>query len=150
MMSMEQRGLTPFWRSFSDLGRAGDFIDRHNWPGFMRRASMPTIDMYETEKDVVVEADLPGYNPEDISLRITSYGLTMKGILEKSREDKGDDYYLREREFGSFSRNVRFPTQVISEKATAKYKDGVLRISVPKAYQNPGDCRELRIQRISN
>jgi len=150
-MYTEGRGITPRWRPWGDLRRPeADFLDWNlwgNWPHFFRRAGVPTLDMYETGKEIVVEADVPGYKPEDISIQLTPHVLTMRGRTETKKDEEREDYMLRERGFGEFSRTVRFPVEVRVEEARARYKDGVLTITVPKLEKDAGGVRDLPIER---
>jgi len=148
-MGRDEHDITPLWKGVPDLGRFGEGLFNwgleSNWPRFFR--SGPTIDMYETDKDVIVEAEVPGYSPDHISVRVTSNGLIIRGQMEKTEVDRQNDYHMRERRYGSFSRTIRFPTEAMPDRATAKYKDGVLRITAPKAGQATDNHRELRIER---
>jgi len=147
----EERGITPEWRPWGGFKRPGStFLDWNLWsnaPGFFRRFGTPTLDMYETEKEVVVEADVPGYKPEDISIQVTPHTLTMRGRLESAKNEKREDYFLREREFGEFARTVRFPVEVQADEARARYKDGVLRVTAPKVDQRTKRARDIPIER---
>ncbi|HHW18175.1 MAG TPA: Hsp20/alpha crystallin family protein [Firmicutes bacterium] len=150
-MGREERGIVPGWHPWGDWRRPeSDFLDWNlwsNWPRLFRRAGVPTIDMYETQKEVVVEADVPGYKPENISIQVTPHTMTMRGKLEASRNEEREDYVLREREFGEFSRTVRFPVEVRAEEARARYKDGVLRVTAPKVNQGGIGARDVPIER---
>jgi HSP20 family protein len=93
----------------------------------------PPVDAYQTEDEVVVKVVLPGARPEDISISVTGDVLTIKGeINEESQHERGE-YLLRERRFGNFTRALALPTAVVSDKADASYKDGILTLTLPKA-----------------
>lgn len=93
----------------------------------------PALDVYETKKDVVVEAPLAGVNPEDVEIAIENDILTIKG--ESKRESEVDDknYYRKEVRSGSFFRSVPLPAHVIADKAEAESEAGMLKITIPKA-----------------
>jgi len=118
-----------------------------SWPRLFRRAGEPTVDMYETDDEVIVEADVPGYDPERLSIKVTPQAVTMKGRLETEGNEDREGYYVRERGFGEFARTLRFPTEVRAQDARAKYRDGVLRITAPKVRENSGETRDLPIER---
>ncbi len=150
-MDRDDRSLSPSWRPWPERrGPESDFMDWNlwgSWPRLFRRAGEPTIDMWETDNEVIVEADVPGYNPDQISVKVTPQTLTMKGRLESGREENREGYFMREREFGEFARTVRFPTEVRSDEATARYRDGVLKITAPKLKETGNGSKDLHIER---
>ncbi|MCM3585466.1 Hsp20/alpha crystallin family protein [Mesobacillus maritimus] len=90
------------------------------------------VDVKETEKLITIEADLPGFNKEDIHLEIDDYALTIKATRSTELEQRGEKYFKRERQFGSIERTIPLPTEVRTETSTAKYNDGVLKITFEK------------------
>ena len=93
---------------------------------------MPSIDVYEEKDSVVVKAELPGMKKEDIEVNLAGENLTIKGEKKEDKEVKEDNYYRRERSYGSFTRAVALPCEVKSDEIKASFKDGVLEIRVPK------------------
>lgn len=93
---------------------------------------MPSLDVYEEKDAVVVKTELPGMKKEDIEVNLTGETLTIKGEKKEDKEVKEDDYYRRERSYGSFMRSVGLPCEVKSEEIKASFKDGVLEIRLPK------------------
>jgi HSP20 family protein len=91
------------------------------------------LDLYQTENDVVIEASIPGISPEDISISVAGEVLTIKGEVKQERENKEADYHIKERRYGSFSRSVTLPTQIVADKANAEFKNGILKLTLPKA-----------------
>jgi HSP20 family protein len=89
----------------------------------------PAADINDNDKEVIVTAELPGLNPEDVDIKASGDMLTIRG--EKKSEEEDDNHY--ERYFGSFERSFRLPSEVSSEKAEATYKNGVLKIKLPKS-----------------
>lgn len=92
----------------------------------------PAVDIYETNDSFVVSADLPGLNKDEIQIDLKDNTLTLKG--EKKFEEKvSKDNYIRvERSYGSFVRSFTLPQNVDPEKIKAKYKEGVLEVTIPK------------------
>lgn len=92
----------------------------------------PAVDIYETEHELVVKADLPDSKPEELDIRVENNILTIRG--ERKFEKKVDERnYLRmERTYGSFSRSFSLANTVNSEAIKAEYKDGVLTLTIPK------------------
>ncbi len=93
----------------------------------------PTVDMYETEHELVVKCDLPGVKKTDIKLDVTHDMLTISG--EKSKEEKVEkaNYYRYESAYGKFSRSFELPEGLDTEKAKAHFENGVLEIKIPRS-----------------
>jgi HSP20 family protein len=106
------------------LERAGDESNLTRWA--------PAVDIFETEHELVVKADLPEVNPQDLDIRVENNILTIRG--ERKFENKvNEKNYLRvERAYGSFSRSFSLANSVKSEEIKADYQDGVLTLSIPK------------------
>ncbi len=94
------------------------------------------IDIAQTDKDVVVRASLPGYEKEDIDLRIEKGVLSIKATKQKTSEVEDKKYYRRERFMGSVSRRIMLPGIVQSDASSAELVDGVLTLRVPIAQAN--------------
>lgn len=92
----------------------------------------PAIDIYETKDDVVVKAELPGMNKEDIKINIVDNSLVIEGEKKQEKEVKEENYYRVERRYGAFRRAIEIPVPVKTENVEATYKDGVLEIKLPK------------------
>ncbi|HEX3033508.1 MAG TPA: Hsp20/alpha crystallin family protein [Thermodesulfobacteriota bacterium] len=128
------------WREFSTLqeriNRMFDDTMRGSSPGereeMERGTWAPAVDIHETEDSYGVKVDLPGVKREDIHIDLKDSTLTLKG--EKKFEEKvSRDNYLRvERAYGTFVRSFTLPHNIDVEKINAKYKDGVLELTLPK------------------
>jgi HSP20 family protein len=92
----------------------------------------PSVDIFENDTDVVIKAELPGMDPKNIDVRLENNVLMLKGERHFERETKEENYHRVEREYGSFSRSFLLPTAVKEDKVVAEYKDGVLKIVLPK------------------
>ena len=92
----------------------------------------PAVDIFQDENNIVVKAELPGINKDDLHVDVKDGVLTIKGERSSDNEVKENNYYNRERTFGRFERSFSLPTDVNSEKIKADYKDGVLKIEIPK------------------
>jgi HSP20 family protein len=90
------------------------------------------VDIFENDTDVVIKAELPGMDPKNIDVRLENNVLMLKGERHFERETKEENYHRVEREYGSFSRSFLLPTAVKEDKVVAEYKDGVLKIVLPK------------------
>ncbi len=93
---------------------------------------VPAFDISETDDHIVVKADLPGIDAKELDISITGNVLTVKGEKKREAEEKGESYHRVERWFGSFTRSIALPVDVDAEGIEAVYKDGVLKITIPK------------------
>ncbi len=91
------------------------------------------LDVYQTEREIVIKSTLAGVVPEDLDIMITNDMLTIKGLREKDEEVPASDYYYQECYWGPFSRSVILPTEVESDQIKAGLKNGVLTIKLPKS-----------------
>jgi HSP20 family protein len=102
-------------------------------PWSSQEGFQPSVDLKETDKAFELTADVPGMQPKDIQVSLTGDVLTIKGEKKSQREEKDGDYHLVERSFGSFQRSFRLPVSADNKKLEAKFKDGVLKITLPKS-----------------
>lgn len=101
--------------------------------------SAPAVDLVETDKSFVVTAELAGLTEKDIDVMVKNGNLVISGEKQDDKEEKTKDYYVRERQFGSFERSFSLPETADSDKIEAAFKNGVLTVTVPKtlAAQKP-------------
>src|SRR5438105_13533254 len=92
----------------------------------------PPVDVYETENELVVKADLPDVQEKDIDVRVENNTLTIRGERKFSNEVQDDNYLRVERAFGTFSRSFSLPNTVNTEAIKADYRNGVLSVRMPK------------------
>jgi HSP20 family protein len=104
----------------------------------------PSIEMVDRKSDVVLKAELPGVNKEDVELTVHDGDLTLKGEFKADKEVKEEDYYFSERRYGSFERTVTLPVEVDADKAKATYKNGVLEVALPK--KKTAKPKEVNVQ----
>ncbi len=90
------------------------------------------IDMYQTRDTIIIRALVAGVNPEDLNISITRDMVTLKGVREEVQEAPDEDYYHRELFWGSFSRSIVLPEEIVIDEAEAKEKHGLLEITLPK------------------
>jgi HSP20 family protein len=110
-------------------------LEETDLPGFTReeREWLPNIDISETDKEFVVRAEVPGIDKKDIDITLTEGLLTIKGERKHEKEGKDECYHRKESRYGSFSRTFRFPSELERDKVDAKYDNGVLKVTIPKA-----------------
>jgi len=110
-------------------------IFRELMPSVMKEQGvmMPAFDIAESDDRFVVKADLPGIDSKSLDISVAGNMLTISGEKKEEREEKNERYYTIERQFGSFSRSFMLPSDVKEDGIEAVYKDGVLRVTIPKS-----------------
>jgi HSP20 family protein len=92
----------------------------------------PAVDIYEQDTNIVIKAELPGVDPKDVDIRLDNNILTIKGERKLDNEVKKENYHRVERAYGVFTRSFTLPSGVDANAIKAEYKDGVLRLTLPK------------------
>jgi HSP20 family protein len=133
-------GLRPFRRS-SDRE---DFLSRVFREMPLERGWSPAVDVSETNGTVMVRAELPGLEAKDIDVDVTDNVLTIRGNKKMEEEKQEEQYYCRESYFGSFQRAFRLPAGVKGEEVDASFKNGVLKISIPKSKKSAQKKIEIK------
>lgn len=121
------------------------------WPSLWRRAApeigwYPEIDVLEKDNRLVTKIDLPGMKKEDVKVEITDGQLAISGERKREAEEKGEEFYRCEREYGSFYRRVPLPEGAKIEDVKATFTDGVLEVSVPLPARPEAKVRKVEIQ----
>jgi HSP20 family protein len=121
------------------------------WPSLRRRAISevgwyPQIDVFERDNRLVTKIDLPGMKKEDVKVEVTDGQLAISGERKSEAEEKGEEFYRCEREYGSFYRSVPLPEGAKLEDVKAIFADGVLEVSVPLPAQPESKVRKVEIQ----
>lgn len=111
------------------------FEDEQSWMPIvpMRKFLAPSIDIYQTKDEVIVEMPLAGVPPEKVDVTIENDVITVKGEMEEKKEVKQEDYYKKEIRRGSFVRQAVLPAAVKGEEAKAESHNGLLKIVIPKS-----------------
>ena len=89
--------------------------------------------MVQTDEAVVIKASIPGIKPDDINISITGDTLTIRGETKEDEKFNNSEYQIREMRFGSFARSILLPSRIVSDKASAEFENGVLKLTLPKA-----------------
>jgi len=123
----------PFW----DLDKwfEEEWPDIWEWPRWGRRFARmraPRMDISETEKEIVAEVELPGVDPKNIDVEVKDNVLMVEAKQKEQKEEKKKGYYRKEISSGFYKRAVPLPVEVIGEKADAEYKEGILKVIIPK------------------
>ena len=141
------------WDPFRDLGLLQERMNRvfedaavRGWKNDEPSATTswsPAVDIYETDNEIMVQAELPGVDRKDIALQLENNVLTLKGDRRFEKETNQENYHRIERSYGGFSRAFTIPTIVDEERIRADYRDGILKIALPKKEQSK--ARQIRI-----
>lgn len=113
---------------------------------FLQRAlgDTPTVEVFEQGDDVVVRAEVPGVDPQDLDVRVTDRTVSLRGEIRRAAEEQRQGYYYGERRYGAFQRTVPLPVPVDADKAHARYQHGVLEIRIPRT-GGPAGGRRLPV-----
>jgi len=133
-------GLIP-WRERSEIDRFKTEIDRLFDDFFARRSLrrdfedgdwVPAVDISESEKEIIIHAEIPGVDAKDRDITLSGRTLTIKGERKQKQEEKKENYHRIERRYGSFSRSFELPSDVDEGRVEVAYKDGVLTVKLLK------------------
>lgn len=114
--------LQPFWRHGNNLTSM-----MAGWPN-----AMPSMDIVDNGDSFTVKADMPGVDKKNIKLKVTRHGILISAEKADDREQRGKNYYYRERSSAGYHREMAFPEDVKSESAKAKYENGILTVEIKK------------------
>lgn len=108
---------------------------------------LPTLDLKDIDKAIVIEVELPGVDEKDVTLTVKDGVLSLKGEKRHSKEEKGENHYLMERSYGSFMRSVPLPDSIDENKVEAKYDKGVLTIVAEKRPEAVKAAKRIEIRK---
>ena len=121
------RQVSSLWNAFDRM-----FDDSYEMMDNHARSWGLALDIAENENAYIVKASVPGVSPEDIDITLEKNVLTVSGESRADETINNEEYRLRERRYGSFSRSIRLPVEVDSEAIEADYANGVLTLHIPK------------------
>jgi len=128
------------WEPVREMMTLREAMDRLFDDAFTRPLSMsnpawsvPAVDMYQTDDEIVVKAALPGIKADEVQINVTGEVLTLKGETRQENETKEKSYHIREQRWGTFERSLVLPAEVVADKAKADFENGILTITLPKA-----------------
>src|SRR5713226_3767025 len=114
--------------------------------GIARGSWSPSVDIYENKDQIVLEAELPGMKREDFDLSVENNVITLRGERHFEKKDEADNYHRVERAYGGFLRSFTLPNSVSGEGATADYRNGVLRVVLPKKEETRARRIEIKTE----
>src|SRR2546423_12114950 len=129
-------------RLFNDVARTGEQSNLSAWA--------PAVDIYETEQELVVKADLPDVDPKDLDIRVENNLLTIRGERKFEKKVSEENYLRVERTYGAFSRSFSLPNTVNAEAIHAEYKNGVLTVNLPKREESKPRQVKVSVNSSSN
>lgn len=145
------------WDSFQEMEREmATMIDRLDrivgrWPmdtkseGITVADWMPSVDILEDEKEYTVKAELPEVKKEEIKVLVRDHTLSITGERKAEKEEKGKKYHRIERTYGSFERSFTLPDEADADKVTSEFKDGVLKVHLPKIHVPEPKTTEVKV-----
>lgn len=136
------------WRPFRDIER---WFEEEGWPEEWPRFKFPMlrtprVDIYETEKEVVAEVELPGVDPKNVEVEVRDNVLKIEAKKEEKKEEKGKGYYRKEISAGYYKRAVPLPVEVVGEKAEAAFEGGILKVRIPKKEVKKEEKKGIKIK----
>jgi HSP20 family protein len=126
------RGMATLQDRINRIFDDASFRSRDNEDEINLCAWKPAVDIYDNADNIVINAELPGVEKKDVTVEIKDNIITLKGERTINNEVKEENYYRKERCFGTFQRSFTLPDAFSSDKVKANFKDGVLKIEIPK------------------
>jgi HSP20 family protein len=111
-----------------------------------QEALLPDTDFAETDKEIVVTAELPGVDPKDVEISLQNNVLTIRGEKRSQRDEKKEHYQFAERSYGSFERAMTVPDGIDAAKVEAKFDKGVLKVTLPKPPELQAKRQKIEIK----
>ena len=134
------RGFSPTRRSVFDVFDVEPFWQQETtW-------AAPAVDIAESQKAYEITAELPGMDEKNIEVKVANGNLIIKGERQEEKEEKEKDYYLRERNFGSFERSFDVPEGVDGDKIEASFSKGVLTVTLPKKPEAQKPAKKIEVK----
>ncbi len=130
--------LSPFRRSTFDM--------KPLWRREFTAETLPAVDIVEKDTAYEVTADVPGFDEKNIEVKVVDGSLSIKGERKSEKEEKKEDYYLSEREFGSFERSFSLPEGIDTDKIEASLKKGVLTVTLPKKPEAQKPAKTIEVK----
>ena len=142
---LRDRVMHTFDRWLPEEWRRESRVDLRDWPHRFIASGGPVIDLEETDDDIVVTAELPGLDKSDFNVEVEGQRLILRGERKSTHEEKGRLYHYSECACGSFYRSVALPCEVDPDKSKAKYRKGVLSVTLPKTPEAKARCTRVKI-----
>ncbi len=146
-----RRDLAPYYSLQREIDRLfNDFLDMASWP-FGERSGVfsPRVNVSDLDTSIEVTVELPGLDEKDIEVTLARDTLTIKGEKKQEREDRAENYFRIERSYGSFSRSIPLPTNMVElEKVEAVFKNGLLTVTIPKLEEAQEVSKRIEVKAV--
>ena len=106
----------------------------------------PRVEMFDKGDNIVINAELPGIDPKDVDIKVTSDAVTIRGETKREEEVKDEDYYRCERFYGTFTRTIPLPVNIDTGKVKASYKKGILKLTLPKVEEEKEKSVKIEVE----
>jgi HSP20 family protein len=146
--------LVPFTRGYGLTKRKGnyglgsifdDFYNGEFFPAFNETANPIKADIKETDKEFIIEAEMPGLKKKDINLKLDDNTITISVEKNEEKSEEKDNYVRKERSYGSYSRSF-YIENIRTDDINAEYKDGILKVNLPKAEEVKEEAKKIEIK----
>lgn len=143
------------WEPFREMARMQDELNRLFDDRLWRRRGqeeelgvgfLPPVDVYEDQEALTLTTELPGIEPKAVDVRVEDGVLTIKGERKMEKEDKKENYLRVERSYGTFTRSFTLPNTVDPDKVKAEFKNGLLRVAIPKREESKPRSIKVNVQ----
>lgn len=142
--------MSPFYSLQKEINRIfDDFMSDlapSKWFGEEEMSFVPSIDVKEKDKEIIVKAELPGMDADDIDISISDDVLTLRGEKKEEKEEKQGDYYHHELSYGSFHRDIPLPAEIETDRVDAEFKKGVLTVRLPKKPEAQRKAKKIQVK----
>jgi HSP20 family protein len=149
-----RRSKEPFFHFKRDINRLFEDLlpSREILPFFSDQMDMlnPDIDVSETNKEMIIQAELPGIDEKNITIELNNNVLNLKGEKKIDRTQEGQGFHIVERQSGNFSRAIQLPFEVDRDGVSAHYSNGVLTVHLPKSAQAQKNVKKIEIHKKDN
>jgi HSP20 family protein len=151
----DEQPFASFRSEMESLHRSIDRLFEEAWNGgapsllsdaWDKRAVMPRLDVTEDEKAFHVTAELPGMSDKDVAVSLTERTLSIRGEKKQEKETKEKNVHRSERSYGSFRRTIELPSDADAAKIEATFRDGVLKIELPKTKEAQAKVRQIPVK----
>lgn len=150
------------WQPFRELSTIRQQLDRlfedmvsgdRDWMGIPSSMGMwfPAVEIEETDKELILKAEIPGMNAKDLEVEVTEDQVTLSGDHkeETTHEDKDKNYFRSEFHYGEFKRTIPLPMSIETDKIKSNFKNGVLTLTMPKVMNSPKKVVKVNLENDS-
>lgn len=142
------------WKPFGEVSSLrkemdnlwNNFLGETSFPRYFPKDWLPSVDVSETEDQLLIKAELPGLEATDVSVSISGDLLTIKGEKKKEEEKKDEHFHSSERFYGSFQRSFRLPVNIKTDEVDATFKNGVLQVALRKTEETRKKEIEIKVK----